>query len=831
MSQRRISAAEARDLAQKVDAMERSQAVIEFQLDGTIIRANDNFLNAVGYTLEEVVGQHHRLFVDDAHAASEDYAHFWETLRAGTFHAGEFERVRKDGERIWIQASYNPCLDAKGQPTKVVKFAQDITAQKRAAADAQGQLDAIGRSQAVIEFELDGTIIDANKNFLAAVGYARDEIVGQHHRIFADPAYASSPAYAELWSKLRAGQFIAGEFQRFGKGGKEIWIQASYNPIFDPAGRPIKVVKYAADITEQKVRAANAQGQLEAIGRAQAVIEFDLDGTIRHANDNFLAAVGYELHEIVGKHHSMFVDRTFAASPEYADLWRRLRAGEFNSGEFKRFGKGGREIWISASYNPILDASGHPFKVVKFATDVTERVKAVNRIQESLGKLASGDTDAFIEEQYGAAYLEQMKSDVNQIGVVIKAFGGELSRLIDAAQAGQLSERGDASEFQGAYAGLISGVNDMLEAMVRPIDEVRAVSEKLASGDLRDRVRGDYQGDFSALKSSFNGFVDELNQLLAQAKSITQEVLSAGTQVRSSSSELAESSARQSEAVHQSSSALTQTASQVTANAENAGIANQLVGEAAKAANVGRERMAEMATSMEDISRSSQEIAKIIKVIDEIAFQTNLLALNAAVEAARAGKYGKGFAVVAQEVRTLAERSAKAAKETAEIIVTSRDTVQHGVQISEATTTALGDIVTNVHKVRDLVAEIAAASREQTDGLNGVQTAMQQLSDGAHTGAAHSTELATAAEQLSRQTASLIQSVDRFQLAKPEVETPSAASPEMMQQLVAMLQQKGMNMSQLVAQLPSATQVHGGAPAPANDRYPAVSGGGDFTGK
>jgi methyl-accepting chemotaxis protein len=286
MSQRRISAAQARDLAQKVEAMERSQAVIEFELDGTIIRANDNFLAAVGYTLDEVVGQHHRIFVDDAYASSEAYQRFWEKLRSGSFHAGEYERVGKDGERIWIQASYNPCLDAKGQPVKVVKFAQDITAQKRAAADAQGQLD--------------------------------------------------------------------------------------------------------------------------AIGRAQAVIEFDLDGTIRHANDNFLGAVGYELEEIVGKHHRMFVAEDYAASDEYASFWRRLRGGEFFSREYKRFGKGGKEIYISASYNPILDASGRPFKVVKFAVDVTERVKAVERIQDALGKLATGDADIFIDETYGAAYLEQI---------------------------------------------------------------------------------------------------------------------------------------------------------------------------------------------------------------------------------------------------------------------------------------------------------------------------------------------------------------------------------------------------------------------------------------
>ncbi|MCA9272733.1 MAG: PAS domain-containing protein [Phycisphaerales bacterium] len=235
-----------------VDAISKSQAVIEFTPDGTILTANNNFLSALGYTLGEIRGQHHRMFCDQGYTASAEYRRFWEKLNKGQFDAGEYMRIRKDGSAIWIQASYNPVFDENGLVSKVVKFATDITAQKLQTADFQGQLDAIGKSQAVIEFEMDGTIRWANDNFLTTLGYTLDEIKGKHHSMFAESSYATSPEYAAFWAKLNKGQFDAGEYKRLGKGGKEVWIQASYNPIFDPSGKPYKVVKYATDITAQK---------------------------------------------------------------------------------------------------------------------------------------------------------------------------------------------------------------------------------------------------------------------------------------------------------------------------------------------------------------------------------------------------------------------------------------------------------------------------------------------------------------------------------------------------------------------------------------------------
>ena len=273
-----------------------------------------------------------------------------------------------------------------------------------------GQVAAIHRSQAVIEFDLDGTIRNANENFLEAVGYSLNEIQGKHHRIFVDPEYASSSDYRAFWKKLANGEFDSGEYKRIGKGGREIWIQASYSPVFDEAGNAISVIKFATDITKQKLQNADFQGQIAAIGKSQAVIEFAMDGTILMANENFLKTLGYSLSEIKGKHHSMFADENYKKSREYTEFWEKLRRGEYDAGQYKRFGKNNKEIWIQASYNPILDAEGKPFKVVKYATDITAQVMVRNEIGVTATSLAAASEELTAISQQIAASAEETAS-------------------------------------------------------------------------------------------------------------------------------------------------------------------------------------------------------------------------------------------------------------------------------------------------------------------------------------------------------------------------------------------------------------------------------------
>ena len=356
-----------------VEAIHRSQAVIEFAPDGTVLEANENFLQTMGYSLAEVRGRHHRMFCEPELADGDEYAAFWATLARGEFESGVYKRLTKDGRTVWLRATYNPILDENGKPVRVVKLATDITEAMLASAERQGQALAIDRSQAVIEFAVDGTVLTANRNFLDAMGYTLAEVRGKHHRMFCEPGLAASDEYADFWRRLGEGQFEGGVYKRLAKGGREVWLQATYNPILDDAGTPLKIVKLASDITLAKLADAEFRGKVAAIDRAQAVIEFKVDGTVLSANQNFLDVMGYGLHEIQGKHHRMFCEPALAASEEYEDFWARLGSGAFEAGEYKRVAKGGKEVWLQATYNPILDDAGKPMKIVKFATDITER--------------------------------------------------------------------------------------------------------------------------------------------------------------------------------------------------------------------------------------------------------------------------------------------------------------------------------------------------------------------------------------------------------------------------------------------------------------------------
>ncbi|MGH6738737.1 MAG: PAS domain-containing protein, partial [Bradyrhizobium sp.] len=339
-------------------------------------------------------------------------------------------------KEVWIEATYNP-LTKGGKPYKVVKYATDVSKQKSVFADLNGKVEAIGRSQAVIEFNLDGTIITANENFLGALGYSLSEIQGKHHGMFVSPSERESGAYGEFWAGLNRGEFRSGEFKRFGKGGKEVWILASYNPILDDAGKPFKVVKFASDVTAEKLKAADFAGQIEAIGKSQAVIEFNMEGIVLNANQNFLAALGYALSEIQGKHHQMFVPAEAHGSVEYRDFWQALNRGEFQSGEYKRIGKGAREVWIQASYNPIRDLNGKPYKVVKYASDVTSQVVARMKsetVRDMMESVAAGAEELNASVREISEAMSKSKETANDAVGRVESADQQAQRLSEAAE-------------------------------------------------------------------------------------------------------------------------------------------------------------------------------------------------------------------------------------------------------------------------------------------------------------------------------------------------------------------------------------------------------------
>jgi methyl-accepting chemotaxis protein len=491
------------DASAQLAALHRSQAVIEFNLDGTIITANANFLAAIGYSLAEVQGKHHRMFVEPAEANSAAYREFWAKLNRGEFQAAEFKRLAKGGRGIWMEASYNPILDRSGRPCKVVKFATDITAKKIHAMESAGKVLAIGRSQAVVEFNLDGTIVTANENFLRAMGYSLAEVQGQHHRMFVDPAEVNGAAYREFWARLNRGEFQSGEFKRFAKGAKEIWILATYNPILDEKGKPFKVVKFATDVTQQKQKNADLEGQIVAIGKSQAVIEFNMDGTIIRANDNFLNTLGYALGEVQGKHHRMFVEPAERDGAAYRQFWAALNRGEYQTGEFKRVGKGGKEVWIQASYNPILDLNGKPYKVVKYASDIT---------QQALTRMRAERARSLIES--AAAGGEEMSVSIREISETM---------VNSRRRASEAVEQVDAADVQAqrltAAAQSMEGITEMIANITGQIN-LLALNATIESARAGEAGRG-----FAVVASEVKGLA---NQAKSATDKISTEIASLG---------------------------------------------------------------------------------------------------------------------------------------------------------------------------------------------------------------------------------------------------------------------------------------------------------------
>lgn len=371
----------------------------------------------------------------------------------------------------------NATFDKNGVHNGSVFEWADVTELRELTANAKGQIEAIGKAQAVIEFTLDGHVIAANENFLEVMGYTFDEVKGQHHGMFVSHDDRQSREYRIFWEKLARGEYDAGQYKRIAKGGREVWLQASYNPICDAKGKVYKIVEYATDITEQKLANANFEGQIAAINRSQAVIEFGVDGRILVANENFLKATGYTLEEIRGQHHSMFVDAAHRQTPDYRAFWDRLGRGQYDAGQYRRIGKGGREVWLQASYNPILDASGKPAKVVKYATDITEQKladlqlkTAVQQSQEAIEAAQSNDLTRRIPLEEKTGEIRKLCAGVNGL---LDAMTGIVSAIMESS-----------STIASAATEIAAGANDLsqrTEQQASSLEETAASMEEMAS--------------------------------------------------------------------------------------------------------------------------------------------------------------------------------------------------------------------------------------------------------------------------------------------------------------------------------------------------------------
>ncbi|SEK43034.1 methyl-accepting chemotaxis protein [Pacificibacter marinus] len=553
-------------------AADAALAMIWFDLDATITNANQNFCQAMGYDASEVIGQKHAMFVSPKEAKSASYLAFWDSLRGGQTQQKTFARLHKNGSVVYIEASYIPLKDQNDKVTGVIKIASNVTEKTLSSNLNRAMAEAVSRSTAVIEFTMNGEILTANDNFLNALGYTLDDIKGEHHKIFMPKNEANTAEYAEFWQKLQSGEFIAGEFIRKAKDGSDVFIQASYNVILDPQGKPERVMKTAIDITSQRTAVNDLTGQMNAIHRVQAVIEFTPDGTILTANDNFLDALDYTLEDIKGRHHSMFVRENERNTEEYTQFWDMLNAGEFIDSEFVRVTKTGKEIWIQATYNPIFDTHGKVYKIVKFAADVTLFKTSIIDINAAITELSRGNLATSLPDEMPGE-LEALRTN----------FNSSLGRLAALIQQITLGIDNIQSEVDG-IAAASEDLGHRTESQAASLIETASAITQLSSS-----VENSAEGAKTAAKA-----VSRARERSGEGREVVEQTITAMTDISHSSEEISKIT-----------SVIDDIAFQTNLLALNAGV------EAARAGESGR-GFAVVASEVRALAQRSSEAAREI---------------------------------------------------------------------------------------------------------------------------------------------------------------------------------------------------------------------------
>lgn len=584
------------DLRGQVAAINRSQAIIEFALDGTILSANENFLKTVGYALDEIEGRHHEMFCEPAYSQSIEYKRFWQALNRGEFQPGEFKRIGKGGREVWIIASYNPVLGEDGKPHKVIKFATDITVSK---AELKARTDIMNMTSIISESDLRGDILSINEKFCEVSKYSKEELIGKPHNTTRHPDMPKE-VFKELWATIGRGSPFRGVIKNRAKDGTPYYVDAVIAPIMGDNGKPKKYLGVRYDITEMETERQNMRGIFRAIDGAFAYIEFDTEGNILTANQIFQTIMEYSLDSLKGKHHRTFCDNATANSAEYAQFWPDLKAGKSKEGEFKRITRSGKELWVQAVYSPVTDETGRVVKVVKIATNVTA---AVNQ-RITLGHV-----------------LKEVSDNAQTLSSASEELSANSQQMVANA------------EETAAQAGVVSAA--------------------------------------------------------AQQVSTNVQTVAAGTEEMSASIR------------------------EIAKNAQ----------EAAKVAAIGVVAADSASETISKLGLSSAEIGKVIKTITSIAQQTNLLALNATIEAARAGEAGKGFAVVANEVKELAKETAKATEDISQKIEKIQSDTNHAVA-------AISEINGVINKISDYQNTIASAVEEQTATTNEITRNIAEAAQG-----------------------------------------------------------------------------------------------------
>ncbi len=598
-------------------------------------------------------------------------------------------------------------------------LSESLTKQQEALEEMNARIDIMNTTSIVSEADQKGDILTINDKYVEVSKYSREELMGKPHSITRHPDVPKA-LFKEMWSVIAQGKIFRGVIKNRAKDGTPYYVDAVIKPIMGSDGKPKKYLGVRYDITEYEIARHNTKGIVDAINQSYGTVELDLNGNILTANEFFLRTMGYSLVELKGKHHSLFVEPSYSSSPEYRAFWEKLGRGEHDANQYRCVAKDGREVWLQASYNPVRDDAGRPFKVFGLATDITEQKRALV----------------------------------------------EVEKMIKAAAEGQLSQRITTDMFTGASRELADGVNRLLESIAQPLHEAQRVLLALAANDLTKSMTGIYRGEFDEMKRALNSALGNLTRTVTDVRNVVENVLSESEQITKGQENLSQRTIAQASALEETSASMEEMTSTVKQNADNAKQADQLAMSARETADKGGAVTKNAVEAMGEINKSSKKIADIITVIDEIAFQTNLLALNAAVEAARAGEHGRGFAVVAAEVRNLAQRSATAAKEIKGLINESIQRVTDGSELVDQSGKTLEEIVQSVKRVTDIIAEISAASQEQASGIDQVNKAILSMDETTQQNAALVEETTSAAQSMKNEAQELMQRIAAFKVCR-----------------------------------------------------------------
>lgn len=709
-----------RELKTRMDQINVACVVSEADLKGDITYVNDKLCEVSQYTREECIGQPHSMFrhPDMPKAV---FKEMWATIGKGKIFRGIIKNRCKDGSAYWVDALIAPVLGPNGKPVKYIGVRYVITEQVLKQQELEGTMEAINASNAYIEFKPDGSVIKANDIFLRTLKYTHEEIEGKHHRIFCDSAYTNTPAYQQFWTNLRNGIPQIGEFKRKAKDGSDVWIQANYTPVKDEKGVVTRVIKLATDVTAQKNQNIDYQGQLDAIGRSNAVISFSMDGTIIDANDNFLKTLGYTLDEVKGKHHRMFVESEYGRSSEYRNFWDTLNRGEFFVGTYTRINKRGEEVYIQASYNPIKDLDGKPYKVVKYALDMTEVIRVIKA-------MAKGDLslrcNTAVDNGGLTAEINKTLDNLNSVLSNISQGSDVVAKSSDLLQKKTDDMKRNTAEVATAISQMAKGAQDQAS---RTDESSKLIGHVMTSSN-------DMEKKANFINKTAEKGLESSNQGMKTVKVLVNNM----NGIKDSAGQTAQSISvltKRTEEIGRTLNVITDIASQTNLLALNAAIEAARAGDAGRGFAVVAEEIRKLA---EDSRKSAVEIEKIIGDVQKDTQSA-----------------GKAIEMMESSVKEGNKSSIEAEVIFQEIAKSSEETFNASKEIQSATSTqkdSIGTVVKNIE-------QIVVVSEETAAGTQQVASSSQQMSAGM-------LEIAKAGDELSAVAAELQAGIQQFKLRK-----------------------------------------------------------------